>query len=121
MRIAFFGTPEPAADILEMLIKAGHQIVLVVTQPDRPKGRGQKMTFPPVKEIALKYALPLEQPDEVRHNQVFKSFLQSMKPDMAVVAAYGKILPKELLVVPKFGFINIHASLLPQYRGAAPI
>ena len=121
MKIAFFGTPAAAAEILNKLIAAKQEIVLVVTQPDRPKGRGQKVAFPPVKEVALQHALPLEQPEEVKKNPVFKSLLGSIKPDIAVVAAYGKILPQEILDIPKYGFINIHASLLPKYRGAAPI
>lgn len=121
MRIVFFGTPEPAANILEELIKAGHEIICVVTQPDRPKGRGQRVTFPPVKEVALKNALPVEQPEEVKNNPVFDSLLKSLKPDIAVVVAYGKILPKDILDIPEHGFINVHASLLPKYRGAAPI
>lgn len=121
MRIVFFGTPEAAAETLQRLIEAKHQILLVVTQPDRPRGRGQKLTFPAVKEIALKHALPIEQPEDVKNNPVFKSLLESLKPDIAVVVAYGKILPKEVLDIPKYGFINVHASLLPKYRGAAPI
>lgn len=121
MNIIFFGTPEPAAGILEQLIADGYQIVLVVTQPDRPKGRGQKVTFPAVKEVALKHSLPIEQPEKVKNNPVFKTLLQSLKADLAIVVAYGKILPPELLNIPAHGFINVHASLLPKYRGAAPI
>lgn len=121
MKIVFFGTPEPAAEILEELIKAGHKIICVVTQPDRPKGRGQKVAFPPVKEVSLKHALPIEQPGSVKNNPVFSSLLDSLRPDLGVVVAYGKILPKEILAIPKYGFINVHASLLPKYRGAAPI
>lgn len=121
MRIVFFGTPAPAAAILSGLIEAKHEIICVVTQPDRPRGRGKKVSFPPVKETALKYALPIEQPEEVRNNRVFSSLLASFLPDLAVVVAYGKILPQEMLDIPRHGFINVHASLLPQYRGAAPI
>lgn len=121
MRIIFLGTPEPAAKILEALVEAKHKILCVVTQPDRPRGRGQKVTFSPVKEVALKHALPLEQPEFVKNNPVFTSLLESLKPDIGVVVAYGKILPKEILDIPKFGFVNVHASLLPKYRGAAPI
>lgn len=121
MKIVFFGTPEPAAQVLKALIEAGQEIAAVVTQPDRPKGRGQKIVFSVVKEVALKAGLPIEQPAAVKNNSVFKSILQSLKSDVAVVAAYGKILPRELLEIPKYGFINIHASLLPKYRGAAPI
>jgi methionyl-tRNA formyltransferase len=121
MRIIFFGTPAPAATLLAELIGSNHEIVLVVTQPDRPKGRGQKMTFSPVKELAVKHALPVEQPEKVKDDPVFRALLESLCPDIAVVAAYGKILPKNILDVPKFGFINVHASLLPKYRGAAPV
>lgn len=121
MKIVFMGTPGPAASILEALISAKHGILCVVTQPDRPKGRGQKVSFPPVKEVALKYALPLEQPEKVKGNTAFIALLKSLKPDMVVVVAYGKILPKEVLNIPKYGCINVHASLLPKYRGAAPI
>lgn len=121
MKMVFFGTPGPAAGVLEILIKAKHQILCVVTQPDRPRGRGQRVTFSPVKEMALKNALPIEQPEEVKNNPVFESLLKSLKPDIAVVVAYGKILPKDILDIPEHGFINVHASLLPKYRGAAPI
>lgn len=115
------GTPEPAAKVLESLISSQHEIACVVTQPDRPKGRGQKITFSPVKELAVKHGLPLEQPEKVKKNQVFVSLLKSLKPDIIIVVAYGRILPKEILGLPKFGCVNIHASLLPKYRGAAPI
>ncbi|MDD4179006.1 MAG: methionyl-tRNA formyltransferase [Candidatus Margulisbacteria bacterium] len=121
MRIIFFGTPEPATIVLEKLIKGKHEIVCVVTQPDRPKGRGQKLAFSPVKELALKHTIPVEQPEGVRGNKVFQSLLASLKADIAVVVAYGKILPREILETPKHGFINLHASLLPKYRGAAPV
>jgi len=121
MRIIFFGTPEPATIVLEKLIKGKHEIVCVVTQPDRPKGRGQKVAFSPVKELALKHTIPVEQPESLKDNKVFQSLIASLKADIAVVVAYGKILPKEILAVPKHGFINLHASLLPKYRGAAPV
>jgi methionyl-tRNA formyltransferase len=121
MRIIFFGTPEPAAAVLQTLIEAKREIALAVTQPDRPQGRGQKVVFSPVKELALKAGLPVEQPASVKNNPGFKALLSSLKPDLCVVAAYGKILPQEILEVPKYGFINLHASLLPKYRGAAPI
>ena len=137
MRIIFMGTPEPAAKVLQDLISSHHEIVCVVTQPDRPKGRGRKIAFPAVKEVALKHNLPLEQPEKVnpstqlginaersrgiKNNKVFVSLLKSFKPDVIVVVAYGKILPKEILDIPKNGCLNVHASLLPKYRGAAPI
>lgn len=115
------GTPEPAASILQELISACHEIVCVVTQPDRPKGRGRKVAFPPVKEMALKHDLAVEQPEKVKNNGVFVSLVKSLKPDLIVVVAYGKILPREILEIPKSGCVNVHASLLPKYRGAAPI
>ena len=121
MKIVFFGTPEPAAEVLQTLIDAKCEIVAAVTQPDRPQGRGQKVAFSPVKELTLKAGLPVEQPATVRNNPGFQAYLSSLKPDLCVVAAYGKILPQEILDIPKHGFINLHASLLPKYRGAAPI
>jgi len=121
MRIVFFGTPEPAAAVLRSLVEAKREIVAVVTQPDRPQGRGRKVAFSPVKAAALEAGLPLEQPAAVKNNPDFKARLSSLKPDLCVVAAYGKILPQEILDVPEHGFINLHASLLPKYRGAAPI
>lgn len=121
MKLIFMGTPQEAAGVLEQLVKAKHDILSVITQPDRPKGRGRKLTFPPVKELALKYDLPLEQPEKVKHNQVLVSQIKSLKPDIIVIVAYGQILPKEIIDVPKHGCINVHASLLPKYRGAAPM
>ncbi|MGB9612752.1 MAG: methionyl-tRNA formyltransferase [Candidatus Margulisiibacteriota bacterium] len=121
MKIVFLGTPEPAAKILEELVAAGHEIACVVTQPDRPQGRGQKLSFSPVKEVALRLDLSVEQPEFIKNNKVFEVLLQSLKPDVGVVVAYGKILPGEILNIPKFGFVNVHASLLPKWRGAAPI
>lgn len=121
MKIVFMGTPEPAVTILQELISAKHEILCVVTQPDRPKGRGQKITCPPVKELALNHSLPIEQPEKVKRNPVFTSLIKSLEPDIVVVVAYGKILPKEILDIPRYGCLNIHASLLPKYRGAAPI
>jgi methionyl-tRNA formyltransferase len=121
MKIIFFGTPEPAAAILEALIKAKHQIVGVVTQPDRPQGRGRQVAYSPVKELALNSSLLIEQPEKVKKNVSFQAWLTDLRADLAVIVAYGQILPKELLAIPKHGFINVHASLLPKYRGAAPI
>ncbi len=121
MKIVFFGTPEPAAEVLRTLIEAKKEVIAVVTQPDRPRGRGHLISFSPVKEVALKAGLPVEQPASVKKSAEFKAFLASLKPDLCVVVAYGKILPQEILDIPKYGFINIHASLLPKYRGAAPI
>ncbi|MFA6170217.1 MAG: methionyl-tRNA formyltransferase [Candidatus Margulisiibacteriota bacterium] len=121
MKLVYFGTPEPAADVLAGLLKAGLTPALVVTQPDRPKGRGQIVGHSPVKEIALDHNLPLEQPERVRNNPVFKALLESIKPDLCIVVAYGQILPADILAIPRLGFINLHASLLPKYRGAAPV
>jgi len=121
MRVVFMGTPEPAATALKALISAGHEIALVVTQPDRKKGRGQKLSFPAVKEVALQNNLPLEQPEKLKGNKVFASLLESLEPEIIVVVAYGKLLPREILDLPKHGCLNVHASLLPKYRGAAPV
>ena len=120
MRIVFMGTPKESASILQALLDAKQGIILVVTQPDRPKGRGLKVIPSAVKELSLKHGLPLEQPESVK-DITFIKILESLKPDLIVVAAYGKILPKAILNIPKYGCINIHASLLPRYRGAAPI
>ncbi|MFH1825910.1 MAG: methionyl-tRNA formyltransferase [bacterium] len=120
MRIIFMGTPQPAADVLQELLKTKHEISLVVTRPDRPKGRGQKLSFSPVKEIALENNLPLEQPENIRDGEMVR-LIDGKRPDVIVVVAYGKILPKEILEIPRFGCLNLHASLLPKYRGAAPI
>lgn len=120
MRIVFMGTPELAAECLEGLAKAGYEIPLVVTQPDRPKGRGQKLAYSPVKEKALELGLEVFQPRRVREASAI-DILRKAAPDVIVVAAFGQILPKEILDLPPYGCINVHASLLPAYRGAAPI
>ena len=120
MKIAFMGTPDFAVPSLQALVAAGHTVAPVVTQPDRPKGRGKKLAFSSVKECALSLSLPLLQPETAR-GEDFLASLKSYDPEVAVVAAYGLILPPAALAVPKYGCINVHASLLPQYRGAAPI
>lgn len=120
MRVIFMGTPDFATGTLEEIVKAGHEVVGVVTQPDKPKGRGKTMMPTPVKETALKYNLPVYQPKKVREPG-FVELLRSLKPDVMVVAAFGQIITKEILEMPKYGCINVHASLLPAYRGAAPI
>lgn len=120
MNIIFMGTPEFAVPCLEQLIADGHKVSLVVTQGDKPKGRGQKMTPPPVKAAALVHDIPVLQPVSLRDAQT-QATLASYEPDLIVVVAYGKILPKAVLELPRFGCINVHASLLPRYRGAAPI
>lgn len=120
MKIIYMGTPDFAVAPLEALIKAGHEITLVVTQPDKPKGRGKAMQFPPVKECARANDIPVFQPIKIKEKESMEE-LKKYEADIIVVAAFGQILPKELLEYPKYGCINIHASLLPKYRGAAPI
>lgn len=121
LRLVFCGTPEFAVPTLEALIAAGHEIVLVVSQPDRPVGRRQVMTAPPVKQTALKHGLPVTQPEKIKNNVEFRGRLEEMQPDAIVVVAYGRIIPAWMLTLPRLGCINLHGSLLPKYRGAAPI
>ena len=121
MNIVFMGTPDFAAKSLENIYNAGHNILAVITNPDRPKGRGMKMIMTPVKEYALQKNIPVYQPEKIKENTEILGLLKSLNPDVICVVAYGKILPKEILELPKNGCINVHASLLPQYRGAAPI
>ena len=120
MRVVFMGTPDFAVGTLEELIKAGHQVAAVVTQPDKPKGRGKTLLPTPVKETAQKYGIPVYQPKKVRE-EAFTETLRDIAPDVIVVAAFGQIITREILDMPKYGCINVHASLLPAYRGAAPI
>jgi len=120
MRVVFFGTPQFAVPSLEQLIQSAHDVVGVVTQPDRPRGRGQKVTDAPVKVTAVQHGLPVFQPARLRDPEV-KEILTRWAPELGVVAAYGKILPESVLNLPRFGMINVHASLLPRYRGAAPV
>lgn len=119
-RIIFMGTPQFAVPSLQALFDRGENIVCVVTQPDRPKGRGRKITPPPVKELALQRSITVLQPESIRGDD-FHAELQSYEPDIIVVAAYGKILPGNIIDLPLLGTINVHGSLLPKYRGAAPI
>lgn len=121
LKILFMGTPDFALESLKALYEAKYNIVGVVTNPDRPKGRGMKMIASPVKEYALEKHLEVYQPEKVRNNEEFLNTVKKINPDLICVVAYGKILPKELLKIPKMGCINVHGSLLPQYRGAAPI
>src|ERR1019366_5609287 len=114
------GTPAFAVPTLERTVAAGHDIAAVFTQPDRPKGRGHKDAMPPVKEAALRLGLAVHQPERVRHLEVIEQ-LRGMAPDAMVVVGYGQIIPKAILDIPPQGIINVHASLLPKYRGAAPI
>ena len=120
MKAVFMGTPEIAATILTSVLESEHEILAVVTQPDKPKGRGHEMAFPPVKEVALAHGIPVLQPAKARDAE-FLEQLRQLNPDIVLVAAYGKMLPKELLDMPRFGCINVHTSLLPKYRGASPI
>lgn len=120
MKVVFMGTPDFAVGTLEALIEAGHEVIGVVTQPDKPKGRGKTLMATPVKEVALKHQIPVYQPKRVREAG-FTETLGRLAPDVIVVAAFGQIITKEILDIPRFGCINVHASLLPAYRGAAPI
>ena len=120
MNVIFMGTPAFAVPCLERLIEDGHQVSLVVTQADKPKGRGQKMMPPPVKECAMRHDIPVFQPSTLKNDEV-QATLRSYQADVIVVVAYGKILPRAVLEMPPHGCINVHASLLPRYRGAAPI
>ena len=121
MKIVFMGTPDFARDSLEALYNKGYDILGVVTNIDKPKGRGMKLIPTPVKEFALEKNLKIYQPEKVKNNQEFIQEIKNLEPDIICVVAYGKILPKEILDIPKYGCINVHGSLLPKYRGAAPI
>ena len=121
MKIVFMGTPDFAKESLKALYEAGYEILTVVTNPDRKQGRGMKMSVSPVKKFAEEKGLQILQPEKVRKNEEFISKIRDLKPDVICVVAYGKILPKEILDIPKCGCINVHGSLLPKYRGAAPI
>ena len=120
LRLVFMGTPDFACPTLQKLIERGEEILAVVTQPDRPKGRGQQLAAPPVKVLAEKHGIPVMQPLKVRAPE-FIDIMRGLQPDLIVVVAFGQILPKALLDIPRYGCINVHASLLPRYRGAAPI
>lgn len=121
MKIVFMGTPDFARESLEAVYNNGHEILAVVTNPDKPKGRGMKMVASPVKEFAMEKGLKIYQPEKVRKNEEFINEIKTLNPDVICVVAYGKILPQEILDIPEKGSINVHGSLLPQYRGAAPI
>ena len=120
LRVAFFGTPEFAVPSLAALIESRHEVVALVSQPDRPKGRGQKLQPTPTKQVALDAGIPVLQPAKIREDTFLDAF-RDLRVDLGVVAAYGKILPDALLAIPPMGMINVHASLLPAYRGAAPV
>ena len=120
MRIVFMGTPDFAVPCLKALVEAGHEVVAVFSQPDKPVGRKQLMTPPPVKQAAIEMNIPVYQPEKIKGSDALE-IIKELKPDINVVVAYGKILPKEILESAKYGSVNVHASLLPKYRGAAPI
>ena len=121
MKIVYMGTPDFAVPPLQKLCESGYRVELVVTQPDKARDRGKKVQLTPVKEKALEFGIEVLQPEKIRDNREFLDRIKGIDPDLIVVAAYGKLLPAELLQIPRLGCINIHASLLPKYRGAAPI
>ena len=121
MKILFMGTPDFAKESLEAIYNANYEIIGVVTNPDKPKGRGMKLMASPVKEFAIEKNIKVFQPNKVKNNKEFIEEVKELNPDAICVVAYGKILPKEILEIPKYGCINVHGSLLPEYRGAAPI
>ena len=121
MKLVFCGTPQFAVPSLERLVAAGHEVQLVVTQPDRPQGRGMELAPPPVKQSALRLGLPVTQPEKIKNNEEFRARLTAIQPDAIIVVGYGRIIPGWMLHLPHYGNINVHASLLPKYRGAAPI
>ena len=120
MKIVFMGTPDFSVETLKQILAAGHEVSLVVTQPDRPRGRGKKPSFSPVKEYAMEQNIPCFQPEKIRDESCME-ILQKEQADIFVVVAFGQILPQRILDIPKYGCMNVHASLLPKYRGAAPI
>src|ERR1035437_8885197 len=121
MRLVFCGTPEFAVGTLEAVIRAGHEVAPVVTQPDRAAGRGMEMQAPPVKRAAIAHGIPVVQPEKIKTNTEFRDLLETVRPDAILVVAYGRIIPKWMLDLPRLGCINLHGSLLPKYRGAAPV
>src|SRR5262245_5531219 len=120
MVVVFLGTPQFAVPTLRRLLDSAHSVAGVITQPDRPRGRGQKITHAPVKALALERGIPVYQPERLKPPEVADA-LRAWRADLGVVAAYGRIIPEHLLTIPRFGMINVHASLLPKYRGAAPV
>ena len=121
MKLVFCGTPEFAVPTLQALVDAGHEIRLVLTQPDRPAGRKHELQIPPVKQLATKLGLPVLQPERLKTNTELRALLEQIAPDAIIVVAYGRIIPQWMLDLPRYGNINVHGSLLPKYRGAAPI
>ncbi|MBR5315398.1 MAG: methionyl-tRNA formyltransferase [Firmicutes bacterium] len=121
MKVVFMGTPDFAVPVLDAIIKAGHEVGYVITQPDKAKNRGKKVQFTPVKELAVEHGIEVLQPEKIKQSPETMELLKAYQPDIAVVVAYGQIIQKELLDLPKFGCVNVHASLLPKLRGASPI
>ena len=121
MKLVFCGTPFFAVPTLKAVLRAGHDVALAVAQPDRPGGRGLQLIVPPVKETALAAGIPVVQPEKIKNNLEFRSQLEAVAPDAILVVAYGRIIPRWMLDLPRFGNLNLHGSLLPKYRGAAPI
>jgi methionyl-tRNA formyltransferase len=121
MLLVFCGTPRFAVPTLERLVEAGHSVPLAVTQPDRPRGRGMELAISPVKESAIRLGIPVAQPDKIKSNDTFRQELSALRPDAIIVVGYGRIIPQWMIDLPRFGNLNLHASLLPKYRGAAPI
>ena len=121
MKLVFCGTPQFAVPTLEAVIAAGHEVALVLTQPDRAAGRGMELQVPPVKKTALEHNIPVLQPEKIKHNLELRQQLEDIRPDAIIVVAYGRIIPQWMLDLPRHGNINLHGSLLPKYRGAAPI
>ncbi|WP_282750794.1 methionyl-tRNA formyltransferase, partial [Emergencia timonensis] len=121
MKIVFMGTPDFAVPVLEGIIKAGYEVGYVITQPDKAKNRGKKVQFTPVKELALAHKIAVLQPEKIKKDAQTVALLKDYAPDVIVVVAYGQIIQREVLELPKFGCINVHASLLPKLRGASPI
>jgi len=121
LTLVFCGTPKFAVPTMEKLLVAGFRVPLVVTQPDKPKGRGLELTASPVKQSAMRHGLPVVQPEKIKNNDEFRASLEQIAPDAIIVVGYGRMIPDWMLELPRFGNINLHASLLPKYRGAAPI
>ena len=121
MKVVFMGTPDFSVGTLKAIVEAGHEVAAVVTQPDKPKGRGKELLMTPVKAEAVKHDIPVFQPERVRKNEEFLEELKKLAPDVIVVVAFGQLLPVSVLTLPKYGCVNVHASLLPMYRGAAPL
>ena len=120
MKVVFMGTPDFAVNTLAAIIEAGHEVAAVVTQPDKARGRSGELKMPPVKELAVEHNLKVYQPVKIKDSDM-EEVLREINPDVIVVVAFGQILPKSILELPKYGCVNVHASLLPKYRGAAPI